>query len=77
MTEIADNPSQTRHILSQHATETTQDIIKKSCLAAVVVREREQQQQLPANRLASIVKLRELKSQSENRRLKNARPPRL
>jgi hypothetical protein len=29
MTEIADNPSQTRHILSQHATETTQDIIKR------------------------------------------------
>jgi len=29
MTEIADNPSQTRDILSQHATETTQDIIKK------------------------------------------------
>jgi len=29
MTEIADNPSQTGHILSQHATETTQDIIKK------------------------------------------------
>jgi len=28
MTEIADNPSQTGHILSQHATETTQDIIK-------------------------------------------------
>jgi len=29
MTEIADNPSQTGHILSQHATEKTQDIIKK------------------------------------------------
>jgi len=29
MTEIADNPSQTGHILSQHATETTQNIIKK------------------------------------------------
>jgi len=29
MTEIADNPSQTRHILSQHAMETTQDIIKE------------------------------------------------
>jgi len=29
MTEIADNPLQTGHILSQHATETTQDIIKK------------------------------------------------
>jgi hypothetical protein len=28
MTEIADNPSQTGHILSQHATETTQNIIK-------------------------------------------------
>jgi len=29
MTEIADNLSQTGHILSQHATETTQNIIKK------------------------------------------------
>jgi len=29
MTEIADNPSQTGDILSQHATETTQIIIKK------------------------------------------------
>jgi len=29
MTEIVDNPSQTGHILSQHATETTQGIIKK------------------------------------------------
>jgi len=29
MTEIADTPSQTGHILSQHATETTQNIIKK------------------------------------------------
>jgi hypothetical protein len=28
MTEIADNPSHTGHILSQHATETTQYIIK-------------------------------------------------
>ena len=67
MTEIADNPLQTGHILSQHATETTENIIKSY---VVVVRE-----QLPANRLASIIKLKELKSQSENRRrLKNARP---
>ena len=29
MTEIADNPSQTGDILSQHATETAQSIIKK------------------------------------------------
>jgi len=29
MTEIADNPSQTGHILSRHATETTQSMSKK------------------------------------------------
>ena len=72
MIEIADNPSQTGHILSQHATETTENIIKSY---VVVVRE-----QLPAK---SILKLKELKSQSQNRHrrrrrlLKNARPPRL
>jgi len=66
MTEIAANPGQTGDILSKHATETTQNIIK-NC-AVVDVGEREH--------LPTTIRPRELKSQSEN--LLNARPlPRL
>ena len=46
MTEITANPGQTGDILSKHATETTQNIIK-NCAVVVVAREREH---LPANR---------------------------
>ena len=66
MTEIAANHEQTRDILSKHATETTQNIIK-NC-AVVDVRERKH--------LPTAIRPRELKSRSEN--LLNARPlPRL
>jgi len=69
MTEIADDPH--RQATSYPNTRRKRRRILKSYVA--VVRERER---LPGNRLASIIKLKELKSQSENRRhLKNARPP--
>jgi len=60
MTEIAANPGQTGDILSKHATEKTQNIIK-NC-AAVDVRERGH---LPPYRVS---RTRELESQ-------NVRPP--
>jgi len=63
MTEIAANPGQTGDILSKHATETTQNIVK-NC-AAVDVREREH--------LPTTIRPRELKSRSKN--LLSARPP--
>jgi len=62
MTDIAANPGQTGDILSKHAAETTQNIIK-NC-AAVDVREREH--------LTTSIRPRELKSRSKN--LLNARP---
>ena len=69
MTKIADNPSQTRHILSQHATETTQNIIKKLHGGS------RKRKRAAFRKPPRIIKLKELKSQSENRLLKNARPP--
>jgi len=66
MTEIAANPGRTVDILSKHATETTQNIIKK--LRGGGLRERKH--------LPTAIRPRELKSRSIN--LINARPfPRL